>query len=107
MLKLAADGITSLSTRPIKIVFLCGMLISVISLFIVVVYFISFLAGHTASGWTSIIMPIWLLGGLIMMSIGCVWGEYIGKLYLEAKRGRDILLTNMKTIQNTNTVEKN
>lgn len=85
MTTLAADGITSLSTRPIRIVFLTGMLISFISVLIIFVYFIFFLTGNTVSGWTSLIMSLWLLGGLIMMSVGCV-GEYVGKLYLEAKK---------------------
>jgi len=85
MLRLAVDGATSLSTRPIKMVFFIGMIIFGVSCFITLSYFIAFLQGKAVSGWTSIIMSLWLLGGLIMMSIGCV-GEYIGKLYLETKK---------------------
>ncbi len=85
MLRLAVDGVTSLSTKPMKMVFFVGMMIFGVSCFITLSYFMAFLKGKTVSGWTSIILSLWLLGGLIMMSIGCV-GEYIGKLYLETKR---------------------
>lgn len=85
MLTLGADGITSLSTRPIRMVFFTGLTISILSFLVICAYFVVFLCGKTVSGWTSLIMSMWLLGGLIMVSIGCV-GEYIGKLYLEAKK---------------------
>lgn len=85
MLTLATDGITSLSTRPIRAVFITGMVIFFISLLMAFYYFVTFLMGNAIDGLTSIIMSIWLLGGLMMMSIGCV-GEYMGKLYIESKR---------------------
>ena len=40
--------------------------------------------GNTVSGWTSLIMSIWLLGGLQLIAVGVI-GEYIGKVYLETK----------------------
>lgn len=85
MSQLAIDGITSLSTRLIRLVFFAGISIFLVSCVISLAYFMAYLRGQTVSGWTSLVMSIWMLGGLIMMSIGCV-GEYIGKLYFEAKR---------------------
>ncbi|MEG0914539.1 MAG: glucosyltransferase, partial [Christensenellaceae bacterium] len=41
--------------------------------------------GNTAWGWTSIVMSIWLLGGLQLLAIGVI-GEYVGKSYLETKK---------------------
>ena len=41
--------------------------------------------GHTVDGWTFIVISIWFIGGLQMISIGVI-GEYIGKIYNEAKR---------------------
>ena len=41
--------------------------------------------GGTAWGWTSMIMSIWLLGGLQLLAIGII-GEYVGKTYMEAKK---------------------
>ena len=46
--------------------------------------FVSMAFGHVVEGWSSLMVSIWLVGGLIMLSLGIV-GEYIGKIYLEAK----------------------
>ena len=40
--------------------------------------------GNTISGWTSLIVSIWAIGGLQLFAIGII-GEYIGKIYLETK----------------------
>lgn len=85
MLALAADGITSFTTRPMTIILVMGFLVSAISIFVMLAYFVAYLSGHVISGWTSLILSVWLLGGMLMMSIGCV-GEYLGKQYIETKR---------------------
>ncbi len=41
--------------------------------------------GETETGWTSMILSIWSLGGLQLLAIGII-GEYIGKVYLETKK---------------------
>ena len=41
--------------------------------------------GHTIPGWTSLLVSLWLIGGMLLMAI-CVLGEYIGKVYQEVKR---------------------
>ena len=46
---------------------------------------VRFFIGATVSGWASTLCSIWALGGLQLMAIGII-GEYIGKIYLEAKR---------------------
>ena len=43
-----------------------------------------FLQGETITGWTSMMISMWLIGGMLMISLGCV-GEYVGKIYMEAK----------------------
>ncbi len=43
------------------------------------------ITGKVLPGWTSIVIPLYLLGGILMLSIGVV-GEYVGKIFLEAKR---------------------
>lgn len=45
----------------------------------------SYFTGKTVEGWTTIVVSIWAIGGLILLSLGVI-GEYIGKIYLEAKR---------------------
>ena len=35
-------------------------------------------------GWTSLLVSLWLIGGVVIMSLGCI-GEYVGKIYVEVK----------------------
>ena len=75
MLAFAIDGITSFSIKPIRLLTTLG----VGALFI-----IGAVRGNTVSGWATIVISIWLFGGLILLGLGVV-GEYIGKIYMEAK----------------------
>lgn len=84
MLYFAFDGMTSLSIRPIRIIFSVGLFSFFVSLVMLVYMLISYFSGHTVSGWSSIIASIWALGGLQLLAIGIV-GEYIGKIFLETK----------------------
>ncbi len=85
MLSFAFEGITSFSVTPIRFVMLIGILSFFISL-LFGAYFISLkFLGETQTGWTSLIMSIWLIGGLQLIAIGLI-GEYIGKVYKETKR---------------------
>lgn len=84
MLALAIEGITSLSTKPIKWVTLLGLTISGISLLALLYTLIQHALGHTIAGWSSTVVSIWFLGGLQLLAIGVI-GEYIGKIYLETK----------------------
>ena len=85
MLKFALEGITSLSIKPIRMVTIMGIVIFIMSLFMIVYSVIQYFMGETTTGWSSIICSIWSIGGLILLSIGIV-GEYTGKIYLEAKQ---------------------
>ena len=85
MLAFAADGITSFSVKPIRLVLWIGVLVFLISIAMLVYALISKLTGHTSAGWTSLMGSIWLIGGVQLLSLGVV-GEYIGKIYNETKR---------------------
>ena len=85
MLALAWNGITSFSVVPLRLVTLAGFLVFLASLFMIAYAVIGLISGRTLPGWTSVVVPLYLLGGLVMLSIGVV-GEYVGKLFLEAKR---------------------
>ena len=84
MLALAWEGITSLSTKPIKLITRLGMIIFLVSIFMLIYTLIRFFTGATQTGWASLAVSIWAIGGLQMMAIGII-GEYIGKIYLESK----------------------
>ena len=85
MLSFAIDGITSFSTKPMRIIAILGMVISVLGLGVLIYALIAnFAFNDTVRGWTSTIASIWFLGGLQLLAIGVV-GEYVGKTYLESK----------------------
>ena len=85
MLSFAFEGITSLSTKPIRMVTALGAIIFLLSLCMLVYFVIRFLTGNTVAGWASLAVSVWALGGLQLLAIGVI-GEYIGKVYLEAKK---------------------
>lgn len=84
MLHFAWDGITSFSVKPIKMVLSVGVIMFAISLIVLIYSIVVKLLGFAVSGWTFIVCSIWLVSGIQMLSIGLI-GEYVGKIYSEAK----------------------
>ena len=84
MVALAANGITSFSIHPIRMILGMGVAFVVISILILIYVVLSFALHHTVAGWTSLMLSIWFVGGCLLVSMGVV-GEYIGKIYLEVK----------------------
>lgn len=84
MLALAFDGITSLSIRPIKMIFVLGLIVALISFVGIIWAVVEAILGNTASGWASTTCIICFLSGVQLISIGVI-GEYIGKIYMEVK----------------------
>ena len=84
MLALAIDGITSLSTKPIRLISGMGFLVSALSAVGVIWSIIQFLLGRTVSGWASTVCIVCFVSGVQLLSLGVV-GEYIGKIYTEVK----------------------
>ncbi|MBQ8093625.1 MAG: glycosyltransferase family 2 protein [Clostridia bacterium] len=85
MIAFAADGITSFSVKPIRLVFFAGVFIFLCSLIMLIYAVITKFAGRSTSGWSSLMASIWMLGGIQLLGLGIV-GEYIGKIYNETKR---------------------
>lgn len=84
MLAFAVEGITSLSVKPIRFISGFGFFVFLVSIAILIYSVIRHFMGETIVGWTTLMVSIWAIGGLILLSIGIV-GEYIGKIYLETK----------------------
>jgi len=79
------NAITSTSNKPLVYVFYLGTLISSVSfIFIVAMLIRHFFFVRLLTGWPSLILSIWLLSGLIILSIGIV-GIYLSKIYAETK----------------------
>lgn len=84
---LAANGVTSFSVTPLRIVTALGGIVFVLSaltgLFVICLRL--FAPATVVPGWTSTMLPLLFLGGLQILSIG-VLGEYVGRIYMEVKR---------------------
>lgn len=84
MVSFAVEGITSLSVKPLRFITGLGFLIFLVSIGMLIYSFIRHFMGATIVGWTTLMVSVWAIGGLILLSLGVV-GEYIGKIYLESK----------------------
>lgn len=84
MARLAVDGITSLSVRPIRLIALLGIILFVIFLGMAMWVFITWIAGHTVQGWTSVMLLFLLIAAFQTFALAVI-GEYVGKIYFEAK----------------------
>ncbi|MFE5320231.1 glycosyltransferase family 2 protein [Paenibacillus sp. NPDC056579] len=85
MLAFALEGITSFSVKPIRFVTLTGFGFAVLSALAFIYALVGKFWGTTVSGWTSLILSIWFIGGVQLLALGLI-GEYIGKIYKEVKR---------------------
>ncbi len=85
MIAFAFDGITSFSVAPIRFVSLLGFLLVLVGIGIAIYTLFAKLFSYTISGWTSLMLSIWIVGGMQLVAIGII-GEYIGKIFKETKR---------------------
>ena len=101
LLTLAFDGITSLSTKPIKIITVFGFFVSFVSLLGIIWTVISKVChiGESISGYASLICVICFLGGIQLVALGVI-GEYIGKIYMETKHRPRFIIAE-RTWENT------
>ena len=86
MLAFAWEGITSFSAVPLRVITALGFLISagtfVVSLWAL---WVKLFTANAVPGWTSVVLPVYLLGGVQLLSLGVI-GEYVAKVYMETKR---------------------
>ena len=85
MLRLAINGITAFSVRPLFAIYNIGVLFLIIAFLIGCYVAYSFLFGYVEPGWASLMISIYLVGGFILVALG-VAGTYIGQIYTEVKR---------------------
>lgn len=85
MLAFAVNGITSFSTKPLKLITGIGFLMSLISAAAIIWAFVVKILGHSELGWSSTMCSIWFIGGIQILALGII-GEYIGKIYAEVKQ---------------------
>lgn len=84
MIRFAFDALTGFSTAPLKLASHAGLWLAAGSVLLVIYIFASWLAGKAIAGWTSLMLVVVVLGAIQMFVLGMI-GEYIGRLYTQAK----------------------
>jgi dolichol-phosphate mannosyltransferase len=94
MIRLALDGLTSFSDRPLRLATQLGVVVMVLSFAVAAWTIIAsiFDLGSSSRGWSSLMAVVLLLGGVQLLCIG-VLGEYLGRVYRETK-GRPLYVVN-------------
>lgn len=86
LINLALDIILAYSDKPIRLLIKTGLFISLISVLVALIYFIKWLKGDVlVLGYTSLIISIWLLSGIIISTLGII-GLYVGKTFEGVKK---------------------
>jgi glycosyltransferase involved in cell wall biosynthesis len=85
MLSLALDAVTSFSVLPLRLVSLLGLTVFVGAIGVTLwALWAALFTDKTIPGWASVVLPMYFLGGVELLALGVI-GEYLGRLYLEAK----------------------
>ena len=85
MIRFAIDAITGFSMRPLRIASYLGFSFSLATVALMAYILINYFIGYTVSGWTSLALIILAVSSVQFVLMG-VMGEYLGRLYIEAKR---------------------
>jgi dolichol-phosphate mannosyltransferase len=85
MLRFAFDALTGFSSAPLKLASHAGLALSAGSLVLILYIAYAWAAGQSIQGWTSLMLVVVVLGA-VQMFVLALMGEYIGRLYNEAKR---------------------
>ncbi len=85
MMRFALDALTGFSSAPLKLASHAGLVLSIGSLLIILYIGYAWVAGRSIQGWTSLMLVVVVLGA-VQMFVLALMGEYIGRLYNEAKR---------------------
>ena len=99
LFKLAFNNIIAFSSKPLRLTITLGMVISLTSFITGVYYLINYLLGNiTQMGFTSLILSIWFLGGIVIMILGML-GVYIGKIFDKVKNRPMYIIENTINIE--------
>jgi putative glycosyltransferase len=85
-ISMLVNSVTSFSDMPLRLIFLTGAVISAISMIASVLLVLQkVILQSPMSGWTSLMLSLWLLGGLIISFLGLI-GIYLSKIFSEIKQ---------------------
>lgn len=84
MVTFGLNGITSFSSRPLRISFYSGIFLSGLGFLYALFALVGYLRGSTIPGWTSILLSVLVIGGVVLINLGII-GEYIARIFEEVK----------------------
>lgn len=84
MLSFSLDGITSFSVAPLRFITFIGLTMTLVAIVMIIFALVEHFEGKTIQGWTSMLVSLWFIGGIITTGVG-ITGIYIGKIYTEVK----------------------
>lgn len=98
MIRLALQGVTSFSIKPLYTAVYLGFAFSLASVLYIPYVMYAFFSGHEVSGWASLIMTVVFFGGLQLIILGII-GIYVGKMFMQSKNRPNYIIrsTNLKT----------
>jgi len=85
MVFFSLDAITGFSTRPLRMAIYAGVALALLSIIMISFTFYSWMVGDVIAGWSSLMTVMLILGSANMLFLGVI-GEYLGRLFMEAKR---------------------
>ncbi|MDD3181652.1 MAG: glycosyltransferase family 2 protein [Alphaproteobacteria bacterium] len=100
MIHFALEAITSFSIVPLRLASYTGALFGIIGLGLMAYVMRAWLAGETVQGWTSLMVVVLVLGSVQLLCLG-VFGEYLGRLYMESKRRPLFIIESITRSDNT------
>ncbi len=84
MMRFAFDGITSFSSKPLRLALYFGFIFFMLGMIYAAYAVVQYFQGHTIPGWTSILLTVIIMGSIQLLSIGLL-GEYLARIFREAK----------------------
>ena len=84
MIHFAIDAIAGFSIVPLRLSVFLGLFCALIGAFFLIYTIHGYLAGNTVQGWTTTMTAVLVLGGGQLLMLGVI-GEYLGRLYMQAK----------------------
>lgn len=85
MFRLAFDGLTAFSSKPLRLSTYLGMIVLVLGIAYAIYAVVVYLMGESNPGWTSLLISILVLGGTQLLILGII-GEYLARIFTESKR---------------------
>lgn len=105
MIKFATDAIISFSNKPLKIASYVGITLSFFSFIYLIIVIVQKVLGFTVAGWASILAVNLLFNGVILVILGII-GEYIGRIYDEAKNRPLYIVATKRNFEKDNELNK-